>query len=100
VEGGGRGICLMDHLDNPRHPTHWHVRDYGLMTANCFGLHDFTADPTNRWDLVIPAGGACTWRYRVLVHEGDAGEGRTVVHYHDYVHPPQVRVLPRVGTPA
>ena len=93
VEGGWRGICLLDHVDNPRHPTHWHVRNYGLMTANCFGLHDFTADPTNRWDLAIPAGQLCTWCYRVLVHEGNAGEGRAAVHYHDYVHPPQVRVL-------
>jgi hypothetical protein len=93
VGNARRGICLMDHLDNPRHPTHWHVRDYGLMTANCFGLHDFTGDPDNRWDLVIPAGESRTWRYRVLVHEGDASEGRAAVHYHDYVHPPQVSAL-------
>ena len=92
VGGLWRGICLMDHLDNPRHPTHWHVRDYGLMTANCFGLHDFTGDPENRWDLIIPAGESRTWRYRVLIHEGDAQEGRVAVHYHGYVHPPQVTV--------
>ncbi len=93
VAGTWRGICLMDHVGNPRHPTHWHVRDYGLMTANCFGLHDFTADPDNRWDMVIPAGESRTWRYRVLIHEGDAGEGKAAVHYHDYVHPPQVQLL-------
>ena len=92
VGGAWRGICLMDHVDNPRYPTHWHVRDYGLMTANCFGLHDFTGDPDNLWDLVIPAGHSRTWRYRVLVHEGDAEEGRAAMHYHDFVHPPQVRV--------
>jgi hypothetical protein len=93
VEGTWRGICLMDHAGNPRHPTHWHVRNYGLMTANCFGLHDFTADPSNRWDMVIPAGESRTWRYRVLVHEGNAAEGKAAVHYHDYVHPPQVQLL-------
>ena len=97
VEGAWRGICLMDHPANPRHPTHWHVRDYGLMTANCFGLHDFTGDPNSRWDLAIPAGESRTWCYRVLVHEGDAAEGHVVVHYHDYVHPPQVQVLPPHG---
>jgi len=95
VEGVWVGICLMDHLDNPRHPTYWHVRDYGLMTANCFGIHDFTGDPDSRWDMTIPAGQSLTWRYRVLVHRGDAEEGRAAAHYHDYVHPPQVRVLSR-----
>jgi hypothetical protein len=94
VERAWRGICLMDHVDNPRHPTHWHVRNYGLMTANCFGLHDFNADTSSRWDLVIPAGESRTWRYRVLVHEGDAEEGKASIHYHDFAHPPQVRELP------
>jgi hypothetical protein len=94
LEGAWSGICMMDHVDNPRHPTYWHVRNYGLMTANCFGIHDFTGDPENRHDMVIPAGESRTWRYRVLVHEGDAGEGQAAVHYHDYVHPPLVRMLP------
>ena len=51
VGDGWWGICLMDHVENPRHPTFWHVRDYGLMTANCFGLHHFTGNPDDRWDL-------------------------------------------------
>jgi hypothetical protein len=82
----------MDHTMNPRHPTYWHVRDYGLMTANCFGLHHFTGDPDNRWDLVIPAGESRTWRYRVLIHTGDATAAKVGVHYHDFVHPPTVEV--------
>lgn len=86
------GICLMDHPGNPRHPTHWHVRDYGLMTANCFGLHDYTGDPNNRWDMVIPAGESRTWRYRVLIHHGDVSAARADVAYHDFVHPPSVEV--------
>ena len=56
------GICLMDHVENPRHPTFWHVRDYGLMTANCFGRHHFIGNPDDRWELVIPAGESRTWR--------------------------------------
>ena len=31
--------------DNPRHPTWWHVRDYGLFAANPFGQHDFESSP-------------------------------------------------------
>jgi hypothetical protein len=84
------GICIMDHETNPRHPTYWHVRDYGLMTANCFGVHHFTGDADNRHDLVIPAGASLTWRYRVLVHHGDAGAAQAATHYHGFVHPPLV----------
>lgn len=29
------GLTLFDHPDNPRHPTHWHVRDDGWMGAAC-----------------------------------------------------------------
>ncbi len=84
------GIGLMDHIDNPRHPTYWHVRNYGLMAANCFGLHHFAADPNRRWDLVIPAGASLTWRYRVLIHHGDAQAAQAAIHYHNFVHAPTV----------
>jgi len=84
------GICFMDHLTNPRYPTYWHVRDYGLMTANCFGLHDYTGDPNQRWDLVIPAGQSLTWRYRALIHAGDAKTAQVAGHYHNFINPPLV----------
>jgi len=83
----------MDHPGNPRHPTYWHVRDYGLMTANCLGIHDFTADPTNLHPLRIPEGETRTWRYRVYLH---AGEGQAMdldARYADYADPPEVRVI-------
>lgn len=90
--GGWRGVALMDHVENPRHPTHWHVRNYGLMTANPIGLHDFTGDPEQRWDLVIPEGESVTFRYRVMIHDGDAASGQVGDRYQDYVHPPKVVV--------
>jgi len=91
--GEWRGIALMDHPDNPRYPTHWHVRNYGLMTANPIGLHDFTGDPGRRWDLVIPAGESVGWRYRVLIHDGDARQAQVAEHWHNLVNPPQVEVV-------
>ena len=45
VEGKTVGIAIFDHPQNPRHPTWWHVRDYGLFAANPFGQHDFEKPP-------------------------------------------------------
>jgi len=92
TSGGWKGVALMDHVENPRHPTHWHVRNYGLMTANPIGLHDFTGDPENRWDLVIPEGQTMSWRYRVMIHDGDAIYAQVADRYHDFVNPPSVTV--------
>jgi hypothetical protein len=68
------------------------VRAYGLMTANCVGRHHFTGDPENRWDLPIAAGESKAWRYRVLVHHGDARAAQVPVHYEGFAYPPPVDV--------
>ena len=67
---------------NPRHPTWWHVRDYGLFAANPFGQHDFEKLPDKTaGNLMVPAGKSVTFRYRFYLHEGDEqqGEGRREV---------------------
>jgi hypothetical protein len=75
---GGRsvGIAIFDHPSNPKHPTYWHARGYGLFAANPFGERDFYNDPKRDGSLTIPAGGSLTFRYRVLIHEGDAAAAR------------------------
>jgi hypothetical protein len=90
VHGGTFGVTMMDHPENPRHPTPWHVRNYGLMTANCFGYHDFTGRDDMRRDFVLEAGASATWRYRVLIHEGDARAVRSGDRFIDYAFPPAV----------
>ena len=87
------GVCVMDHPGNPRHPTHWHVRDYGLMTANCFGIHDFTANADGANPLRIPQGEDLTWRYRVCLHPGAGSLEKLDGYYNDLAQPPLV-VIP------
>jgi hypothetical protein len=41
VDGRLVRLRVTDHHENPRHPTWWHARDYGLFAANPFGRSDF-----------------------------------------------------------
>lgn len=76
VDGVTVGIAAMDHPSNPRHPTWWHVRDYGLFAANPFGIHDFEKKPVGTGDMKVIAGKNITFKYRFVLHQGntlDAG---------------------------
>ena len=73
--GGVAGVAVLDHPGNPRHPTRWHVRDYGLLCANPFGSRSFgdAVDGTLR----IAAGDELRFRFRLIAHRGDA-EGAAI----------------------
>jgi hypothetical protein len=78
---------MFDHPKNPRHPTWWHVRDYGLFAANPFGKHDF--EPAHKanpkaGDLTIPAGGRVTFRWRFYFHAGDEKTARIAEQFAAY----------------
>jgi hypothetical protein len=90
VNGKNVGIALMDHPDSFRHPTYWHVRNYGLMTANPFGLSHYHNDPTRRGHHVLSPGQSLEGIYRFYVHSGDATEGDVRERYHDFANPPKV----------
>ena len=72
VEGDTVGIAIFDHPDNLRHPTTWHARDYGLVAANPFGLHDFLNEPANAGAYRIEPGDSLVLKYRFVFHRGDA----------------------------
>lgn len=84
VEGRTMGVAIFDHPANPRHPTWWHVRDYGLFAANPFGIHDFEKQPPGTGDLVVPAHQAVSFRYRFVFHVGDPAEGRVAERFAAY----------------
>src|SRR5262245_44006819 len=65
IDGTTVGIAIMDHPTSFRHPTYWHVRDYGLFAANPFGISAFTNDPAQRGDVVLVPGQTLRFRYRV-----------------------------------
>ncbi len=85
-------MAIFDYPGNPRYPTHWHVRDYGLFTANQWGRHDFTGDWSQRGDYAIPQGDCLHFRFRVYVHAGDVEAAHVASKFHDWINPPQVSV--------
>lgn len=70
------GIAILDHPFNPRHPTYWHARGYGLNSANAFGVRDFTGDKSKDGSMTLAAGQTVTFRYLVILHDGDATEAK------------------------
>ncbi|MAN23370.1 MAG: hypothetical protein CME10_03810 [Gemmatimonadetes bacterium] len=69
------GHTVVDHCQNPLYPTYWHVRGYGLFTANPFGVHDFKGDDSIDGSWVIPNGETRTFRFCHIVHPGRGIDG-------------------------
>ena len=86
VKGEAVGIAIMDKPGNPRHPTYWHSRAYGLFAANPFGVHDFERDEgnVNKGDLSIVPGQPLRFRYRVVIHPGDYMSAGIADMYKEY----------------
>jgi len=83
VEGERLGVAIFDHPQNPRHPTYWHARDYGLFALNPFGKNAFDPDQEeSHWKL--PAGQNLVFRWRVVIHPCDAESGHVADLYREY----------------
>lgn len=93
VKGESVGIAILDHKDNPRYPTGWHVRDYGLMTANCFAWKYYRPDAKIKGDMAFKKGQKTSWRYRLYIHKGNARQGKVAQRFHDFIAPPRVTVV-------
>jgi len=90
ADGQHVGLAVFDHEKNPRYPTEWHVRDYGLMTANCFAWKHYRPEDGQVGDMAFPKGTVQSWRYRLFIHKGDARTGGVRNRFLDYVAPPSV----------
>lgn len=90
LDGKQVGIAIFDHPLNLRHPTCWHVRDYGLMTANPFGHSYYKSSFMKDGSYTILHGNTLVFRYRLLLHKYDARKAKVGDRYHDYANPPVV----------
>ena len=82
------GITIFDNPTNPKHPTYWHARAYGLFAVNPFGEHDYYNDPKRDGSMTIQPGKFLTLRYRVLIHHALADQVDLGAQYKAYASAP------------
>ncbi|MFM2199010.1 MAG: hypothetical protein RLZZ505_2442 [Verrucomicrobiota bacterium] len=64
-------VAIIDGAKSFRHPTHWHARDYGLLAANPFGIHDFEKKQDKTLgNHVLNKDEVMFLIYQVVIHEG------------------------------
>jgi len=83
-DGEKLGVAIFDHPGNPKHPTFWHTRGYGLFAANIFGERDFLRDKQRDGSVTLTAGGKLRFRYRVVIHPGDTASANIAGLYKQY----------------
>jgi len=82
LPGRWNGIAIMDHPSNPRYPVSWHCRNDGWICTS------FTLEEP----YVIKQASPLMLTYRVLVHEGNAIQGRVAQMYADYINTVQTEI--------
>jgi hypothetical protein len=79
------GVAILDDPRNPRHPVRWHARAYGLFAANPFGAAAFTGDKTQAAPTELEPGQSLRFRYRLIIHPGDAAAANIAAQWDKYV---------------
>jgi hypothetical protein len=80
VQGATVGFALLDHPDNPWHPSPWHVQEDGTLSPSPFA-----------WRAVeLPAGGALLLRYRLHVYSGYVDAGWADARLAEFAHSPNL----------
>lgn len=78
------GTAVFDNPKNMHYPTHWHIRDYGLMAPNNFYFKGgFTLNMNQN----------IVYSYRIYFHEGDHQKAETADKHNNYIYPPSIKWL-------
>ncbi len=87
VKGAHVGVAMLNHPKSFRHPTPWHVRTYGLFTANPFGLQSLDKN----WEsgaFTLKKGEKVSLRHRFIFHTGDEKAAKIAEAYAEYAQEP------------
>lgn len=70
------GVAILNHPAGINYPTYWHVRNYGLFSANPLGQGDFQRQSKYKKNPILPLrltlkpGEKAHFRFLVVVYEG------------------------------
>ncbi len=82
TEGGHvAGIAVFDNEANAKYPTYWHSRNYGLFAPNRYYLGG---------EEIIEAGESLSFKYRIVIHEGDTETAGIREKFIDYAAPAEI----------
>jgi hypothetical protein len=70
VEGETLGVAILNHPTSFRYPTYWHVRTYGLFTANPFGPKSLDKAAEDG-AFTLKKAEHVKLRHRLIFHKGD-----------------------------
>jgi len=87
------GVAILNHPASINYPTYWHVRDYGLFSANPLGQGDFQRQqpPKYRKNKVIPLqltlepGETAHFRFLVIIYEGMRTKEQIEKRFRDFM---------------
>ena len=83
VEGKIMGVAILNHPDSFRYPTPWHVRTYGLFTANPFALKE-VAKEEESGDFDLLKGESITLKHRLIFHAGNEKKAKIAQAWKKY----------------
>lgn len=98
VQGQRVGVAIFDHPTNPRFPTWWQARDYGLIAANPFGISAFEGGEPGRGNLTVEPGASLRFTHRFLFHARSTDEAGIETLYDAWVRD-QPRKTPKEDQP-
>jgi hypothetical protein len=84
VDGEKLGVAIFDTPGNSGFPTYWHARGYGLFANNIFARHEFTNKKEPDGSVTLKPGEKLHFRYRVVIHPGDAASAKIADLYKEY----------------
>jgi hypothetical protein len=87
------GVAVFDNPGNFRHPTRWHIRDYGLYTANPFSISGLTDGKLKEdGSRVFKKGESAEFNYRVVLHKSDTRAAHIPDQWSLYSSQPKISV--------
>ncbi|MCX7917382.1 MAG: PmoA family protein [bacterium] len=92
IENVKCGITVFDWPENLRYPTYWHVRDYGLFSANFFGLSDFYNNKKISGTYILPYGNELKLLYRIYIHSDDCEKSKISEKFLNFLYPPKLEI--------